>query len=83
MPTPDPVKLKATRETTEVSSPTAAELCAVAFEALDQAGWARRLLYPWPEPTERDLAWVARRAVHEGEHHLMDVGRVLAAMAGT
>jgi hypothetical protein len=61
----------------------AAELCAVAFEALDQAGWARRLLYPWPEPTERDLAWVAGRAVHEGEHHLMDVGRVLAAVAGT
>jgi hypothetical protein len=55
----------------------------VAFEALDQAGWARRLLYPWPEPTERDLAWVAGRAVHEGEHHLMDVGRVLAAVAGT
>jgi hypothetical protein len=36
---------------------------------------------PWPEATERDLGWVGRHAVHEGEHHLMDVCRVLAAMA--
>ena len=58
----------------------AAELCAVAFEALDAAGRARRLVYPWPEVTERDLAWVGRNTVHEGEHHLMDVRRVLAAV---
>jgi hypothetical protein len=61
----------------------AAELCAVVFEALDQAGWARRLVYPWPEATERDLAWVGRHTVHEGEHHLMDVRRVLAAVRGS
>ena len=59
----------------------AAELCAVTFEALGPAGRARRLVYPWPEATERDLGWVGRHAVHEGEHHLMDVRRVLAAMA--
>jgi hypothetical protein len=61
----------------------AAELCAVVFEALDQAGWARRLIYRWPDATERDLAWVGRNTVHEGEHHLMDVRRVLAAVTGT
>jgi DinB superfamily len=60
----------------------AAELCAVTFGALDAAGRARRLVYPWPEATERDLGWVGRHAVHEGEHHLMDVRRVLAAVAG-
>jgi DNA segregation ATPase FtsK/SpoIIIE, S-DNA-T family len=59
----------------------AAELCAVVFEALDEAGWARRLVYPWPQVTERDLVWVGRHTVHEGEHHLMDVGRVLAAVS--
>ena len=58
----------------------AAELCAVTFEALDAAGQARRLVYPWPEATERDLDWVGRHAVHEGEHHLMDVRRVLGAV---
>jgi DinB superfamily len=57
----------------------AAELCALVFEGLDQAAWARRLVYPWPAPTERDVAWVGRHTVHEGEHHLMDVRRVLAA----
>jgi hypothetical protein len=61
----------------------AAELCAVVFEGLDPAGLARRLVYPWPQPTERDLAWVGRHALHEGEHHLMDVRRVLAAVAVT
>jgi DinB superfamily len=58
----------------------AAELCALVFEGLDDAARARRLVYPWPAPTERDVAWVGRHAVHEGEHHLMDVRRVLAAV---
>jgi hypothetical protein len=58
----------------------AAELCAVTFEALGEAGRARCLVYPWPEATERDLGWVGRHAVHEGEHHLMDVRRALAAV---
>jgi DNA segregation ATPase FtsK/SpoIIIE, S-DNA-T family len=59
----------------------AAELCAVVFEALGQAGWARRLVYSYPAATERDLAWVGRNTVHEGEHHLVDVRRVLAVQA--
>jgi len=59
----------------------AAELCATVFDGLDEAAWARRLVYPWPEATGRDVAWVGRHTVHEGEHHLMDVGRVLAAVS--
>lgn len=61
----------------------AAELCAVAFGALGAGGRARRLVYPWPEATERGVGWVGRHAVHEGEHHLMDVRRVLAAVGGS
>jgi S-DNA-T family DNA segregation ATPase FtsK/SpoIIIE len=60
----------------------AAELCATVFDGLDEAALARRLVYPWPEATERDVAWVGRHTVHEGEHHLMDVRRVLAAVSG-
>ena len=59
----------------------AAELCATVFDGLDEVALARRLVYPWPEATERDVAWVGRHTVHEGEHHLMDVRRVLAAVA--
>ncbi len=58
----------------------AAELCALVFDSLDEAARARRLVYPWPAATERDVAWVGRHTVHEGEHHLMDVRRVLAAV---
>jgi hypothetical protein len=61
----------------------AAELGGGTFESLGAAGRARRLVYPWPEATERDLGWVGRHAVHEGEHHLMDVRRVLAAVCGS
>jgi DinB superfamily len=59
----------------------AAELCALVFEGLDEGAWARRLVYPWPAPTERNVAWVGRHTVHEGEHHLMDVHQVLAAVS--
>ncbi len=60
----------------------AGELCATVFDGLDEAALARRLVYPWPAPAERDVAWVGRHTVHEGEHHLMDVRRVLAAVSG-
>ncbi|MHB1534808.1 MAG: DinB family protein [Acidimicrobiales bacterium] len=60
----------------------AAELCATAFAALDASAWDRRFLYNWPSTAEQDLAWLGRHTVHEGEHHLMDVVRVLEAVAG-
>ncbi|HET6875817.1 MAG TPA: DinB family protein [Acidimicrobiales bacterium] len=55
----------------------AAELAAGVFGGFDQATWARRLIYNWPEPAEFDLAWLARHTVHEVVHHLQDVGSVL------
>ena len=41
------------------------------------ADWEREVLYPYPEPTARSLAWVATHTVHEARHHLMDVRRQL------
>ncbi len=41
------------------------------------ADWEREVLYPYPDPTPRTLAWVAVHTVHEARHHLMDVRRQL------
>lgn len=60
----------------------AGELCAIVFESLDEAEWSRRFIYNWPAADEHDLAWLGRHAVHEGSHHLMDVRRCLATVAG-
>jgi hypothetical protein len=49
--------------------------CGFVYESDD---WQRRLVYNYPEPAERDLAWLARHTVHEGEHHLFDVDRLLS-----
>lgn len=57
----------------------AAGLCAAVLDGLAPEAWARPVLYHFPEPTERDLAWVGRHTIHEGQHHLMDIGRGLAA----
>lgn len=56
----------------------AAELCAMVFEGLDEAGWSRPLVYNWPEPAEGDLAWLGRHTLHEVEHHLQDITQVLS-----
>jgi hypothetical protein len=56
----------------------AAEMCAAVFHHVEGAAWARRFVYNWPSATEHDLAWLGRHTVHEGEHHLMDVRRMLA-----
>ena len=60
----------------------AAELCATAFAALDGNSWDRRFFYNWPSTAEQNLAWLGRHTVHEGDHHLMDVVRVLGTVAG-
>jgi hypothetical protein len=60
----------------------AAEALAAALAALTPDEWSRSGIYQYPEPTERDLAWLARHTVHEGRHHLLDVGRVLRAARG-
>jgi DNA segregation ATPase FtsK/SpoIIIE, S-DNA-T family len=59
-----------------------AEALAAAFAELDPAGWERRAMYGYPEPTERDMRWMGRHTVHEGHHHLLDVGRSLRSARG-
>ncbi len=55
----------------------AAALCAATFARLGPADWSRGVVYSWPEPAERDLAWLGRHTLHEGLHHLGDVRRLL------
>lgn len=42
---------------------------------LDRLGpdWARALIYPFPQPHEESLRWVAVHTVHEVRHHLLDI----------
>jgi hypothetical protein len=60
----------------------AAGLCALVFDRLDDPAWSRPLVYNWPRPTERDLAWLGRHTVHEAHHHLQDVVGVLRRLSG-
>lgn len=53
-----------------------------AFAGLSADQWERRGLYQYPTPTERDMRWLGRHTLHEGHHHLLDVGRVLRAARG-
>lgn len=55
----------------------AAELCATVFDGLGSGQWARALIYNYPAPARRDLAWLARNTVHEVEHHLDDIRTVI------
>jgi DinB superfamily len=59
-----------------------AEELAATLEAFTPDQWARRGIYHYPEPVERDVDWIARHTVHEGRHHLLDIGRVLRAARG-
>jgi hypothetical protein len=43
---------------------------------------ALTMVYGYPEIAERPLSWVVVHTVHEGEHHLLDIGRVLRAARG-
>jgi S-DNA-T family DNA segregation ATPase FtsK/SpoIIIE len=61
----------------------AAELCATVFEGLTADQWARPLIYNYPAPSPRDLAWLARNTVHEVEHHLGDIRTVIAQVTAT
>src|SRR5262245_43965612 len=45
--------------------------------ALDDAGWQRTGIYPWPEPEIRTVEWIGRRTAHELAHHLFDIRRLL------
>jgi S-DNA-T family DNA segregation ATPase FtsK/SpoIIIE len=61
----------------------AAELCAMVFEGLDGPALSRPIRYSFPEPADRDLAWLGRHTVHEVEHHLQDVAAVLERLGAS
>jgi hypothetical protein len=44
--------------------------------------WEHTMMYSFPERAQRPLTWVVRHTVHEGEHHLLDIGRVLRSARG-
>ena len=52
--------------------------CATVFEGLTAEQWARPLIYNYPAPTPRDLAWLAANTQHEVDHHLGDIRSVIA-----
>jgi hypothetical protein len=55
----------------------AARLFTNVLGRLDSTGWQRTVVYPFPEPVERSLRWVAVHTVHEVRHHLLDIRRQL------
>ena len=55
-------------------------LAADAFAPLDATQLARTFTYNYPEPAVHDVLWLGRPSLHEAEHHLADVHRVLAAV---
>ena len=59
----------------------AAGLLARLFEGLSPEHLARRCVYGYPDRHEVDVAWVGRHTVHEAEHHLLDVQRILGPAA--
>jgi predicted carbohydrate-binding protein with CBM5 and CBM33 domain len=55
---------------------------AATLTALDEAGWLRTGVYPWPVREVRTVEWIGQRTVHELAHHLFDCRRLLAALPG-
>lgn len=51
----------------------AAALLANVLTRLDDDAWNRTLMYSYPLPAERSVAWVAVHTEHEVVHHLADV----------
>jgi hypothetical protein len=59
-----------------------AERLAQAIEGVGAGDWERTAVNPYPEPAARTLEWMVRHVVHEGSHHLLDIGRVLRSVRG-
>ena len=68
----------------EVADELAAHADALAADVsgLSESDFARTMTYFYPEKAVRPLTWVVQHTVHECEHHLLDVGRVLRAARG-
>ncbi len=58
-----------------------ATLAADAFGQLDENAWSRECIYNFPAPARRSVAWLGAHTLHEGEHHLADVDRVIRLVA--
>jgi hypothetical protein len=48
------------------------------LDRLDQKAWQRTGIYNYPTKEARTVEWIARHTIHEGEHHLMDIERLLS-----
>jgi S-DNA-T family DNA segregation ATPase FtsK/SpoIIIE len=57
----------------------AAGLLSGAFDGLDDAQWVRPLIYGFPDPSRRDVEWVAHHSLHELVHHQADISDILTA----
>ncbi|HEX8771073.1 MAG TPA: DinB family protein [Acidimicrobiales bacterium] len=56
-----------------------AETLAAILDAVPDEGWDR---VGFARGEERSVLYTARRAVHEGHHHLLDIGRVMRNVRG-
>jgi DinB superfamily len=56
----------------------AAEAFAHTLQSLDSDGWQRTGVYNWPTTRVRSVEWIGRHTIHEGEHHLQDIDRLVA-----
>jgi hypothetical protein len=56
-----------------------ADLLATVESAVESAGWERAVVRDGERLT---VDWMARNALHEGVHHLLDVGRALRHVRG-
>jgi S-DNA-T family DNA segregation ATPase FtsK/SpoIIIE len=59
-----------------------AEALGALYGGLDTGQRERTMVYAYPEVAVRPLTWVAQHTIHEGRHHLLDIGRVLRAARG-
>ena len=57
----------------------AARLLGRVLSRLPADEWDRTARYPYPEPTERSLRWVAAHTLHEVQHHTLDIRRQLTS----
>ncbi|MFZ0664491.1 MAG: DinB family protein [Acidimicrobiales bacterium] len=60
----------------------AATLFSRVFDQLSAEQLARKCIYNFPAPTERDVSWLGRHTLHEAAHHLVDLKRVLSQARG-
>lgn len=67
-------------EPTLGSLATESDALATRLDGLDAAGWSR--IGIGIDGDERTVLTLARRALHDGHHHLLDIGRALRAARG-